>query len=52
MYQAVNALFLARAASDFLVVNREQDLDEEGLRRAKKSYNPIGQLRKNTVSIA
>ena len=52
VYQAVNALFLARAASDFLVVNREQDLDEEGLRRAKKSYNPIGQLRKNTVSIA
>lgn len=52
VYQAINALFLARAASEFLVVNREQDLDEEGLRQAKKSYNPIGQLHKNTVIIA
>lgn len=52
VYQAINALFLAHAATDFSVVNREQDLDEEGLRQAKKSYSPIGQLYKNTVSIA
>ena len=52
VYQAINALFLSRAATEFSVVNREQDLDEDGLRQAKKSYNPIGQLPKNTVSIA
>ncbi|WP_326923850.1 DUF2156 domain-containing protein [Desulfonatronum thiodismutans] len=46
VYQAINNLFLADAASGFKYVNREQDLDDEGLRKAKLSYNPICFLKK------
>jgi hypothetical protein len=49
-YQAINQLFLARSASGFRFVNREQDLDSEGLRKAKLSYNPIDFLRKSKVT--
>jgi len=49
-YQAINQFFLARSASDFRFVNREQDLDSEGLRKAKLSYNPIDFLRKSKVT--
>jgi len=48
-YQAINQLFLARSASGYRFVNREQDLDSEGLRKAKLSYNPIDFLRKSKV---
>jgi len=46
IYQAINQLFLARSASGFSYVNREQDLGDPGLRKAKESYNPIGYLKK------
>jgi uncharacterized protein len=46
VYQAINNLFLADAATGFEYVNREQDLDDEGLRKAKLSYNPIRFLKK------
>ena len=49
VYQAINNLFLAEAASGFKYVNREQDLDDEGLRKAKLSYNPIRFLKKYDV---
>jgi uncharacterized protein len=49
-YQAINQLFLARSASGFRFVNREQDIDSEGLRKAKLSYNPIDFLRKSKVT--
>lgn len=49
VYQAVNNLFLANAAGGFQFVNREQDLDDEGLRKAKLSYNPIRFLKKFSV---
>ncbi len=39
-YQAINQMFLEHAGKDFAFVNREQDLGEEGLRKAKLSYNP------------
>lgn len=45
VYQAINQMFLA-ANPDFSVVNREQDLGNEGLRAAKLSYNPIKFLKK------
>jgi hypothetical protein len=50
-YQAINQLFLSHAAGECLLVNREQDLDDEGLRKAKLSYNPLDFVRKFTVSI-
>jgi hypothetical protein len=49
-YQAINQLFLARSASGYRFVNREQDVDSEGLRKAKLSYNPIDFLRKSKVT--
>jgi hypothetical protein len=49
VYQAINQMFLAHLAEDFKWVNREQDLGEEGLRKAKLSYNPADFLRKYRV---
>ena len=50
-YQAINQLFLENALSHYDTVNREQDLDSEGLRKAKLSYNPIGFVRKYQVDL-
>lgn len=52
IYQAMNQLFLANAAGDFELVNREQDLDDPGLRKAKESYNPVDYLKKYEVQVA
>lgn len=46
IYQAMNQMFLANTAKDFKFVNREQDLGDPGLRKAKESYHPLGYLRK------
>lgn len=45
-YQAMNQMFLAHAASGHTLVNREQDLGDEGLRKAKLSYHPVDFVRK------
>ncbi|QTA79508.1 DUF2156 [Desulfonema limicola] len=45
IYQAVNQMFL-EAENRFKYVNREQDLGEEGLRKAKRSYNPVDFIEK------
>lgn len=45
VYQAINHEFLA-VQDGFEVVNREQDLGNEGLRKAKMSYNPFDFLKK------
>jgi len=51
IYQAINQKFLANAAADYTFVNREQDLNDEGLRKAKLSYYPENHLRKFGVTI-
>jgi hypothetical protein len=51
-YQAINQMFLAHAGEGFRLVNREQDLDSEGLRKAKLSYNPVDFLRKAKVTFS
>jgi hypothetical protein len=38
-YQAINQMFLAHAGAGFRLVNREQDLDSEGLRKAKVTFS-------------
>jgi hypothetical protein len=49
VYQTINQMFLAHSAQDFIYVNREQDLNDEGLRKAKLSYKPVDFLRKYRV---
>lgn len=44
-YQAINQMFLS-AHREFSLVNRQQDLGEEGLRKAKMSYLPVDFVRK------
>ena len=52
VYQAINQIFLENAGRGFTMVNREQDLDSEGLRKAKLSYNPVGFLKKFDVELS
>jgi hypothetical protein len=52
VYQAINQMFLADAGAPYALVNREQDLGDEGLRKAKLSYNPCMYLKKCKVSVA
>ncbi len=49
IYQAVNQMFLEHSGSKFKMLNREQDLDDEGLRKAKLSYNPVGFIKKYRI---
>ncbi len=49
VYQAINRLFLKNSAGGFEMVNREQDLGDKGLKKAKESYNPLGYLKKFTA---
>ena len=51
VYQAINKLFLERSASRYTIVNREQDLGNEGLRKAKLSYQPVGFVKKFRVGV-
>jgi uncharacterized protein len=52
VYQAINQMFLANLTDDRIQwVNREQDLDDPGLRKAKMSYNPADFLRKYRVTM-
>lgn len=51
VYQAINQMFLSDLEGGFQWVNREQDLGEEGLRKAKLSYNPVEFLKKYRVTV-
>ncbi|MDZ7759791.1 MAG: phosphatidylglycerol lysyltransferase domain-containing protein [Desulfovermiculus sp.] len=51
-YQAINQMFLAHSASHFTYVNREQDLGDPGLRKAKESYNPVAYIQKYSGTLA
>ena len=52
IYQAINQMFTAGIQWDCHCVNREQDLDSEGLRKAKLSYNPLDFIKKYSLSFA
>ncbi len=46
IYQYANQAFVATLPEKYEWVNREQDLGEAGLRRAKESYRPAGFVKK------
>ena len=50
-YQVINHEFLLHQGRDFETVNREEDMDDPGLRDAKMSYHPYGFVKKYTAKI-
>ena len=50
-YQVINHEFIVNEGSRFRVVNREEDMDDPGLRDAKMSYHPFDFVRKYDVKI-
>ena len=50
IYQAINQMFTAGIQWECQWVNREQDLGNEGLRKAKLSYHPADFIKKYAIS--
>lgn len=50
LYPFVNQQFLINCFPDAELVNREDDMGLEGLRKAKMSYNPVDLVKKYTIS--
>jgi hypothetical protein len=50
-YPMINQQFLKRQISDYTYVNREEDLGEEGLRKAKLSYHPLKLISKYNATL-
>jgi hypothetical protein len=46
IYQYINQSFSASLPSYYTLINREQDLGDEGLRQAKTTYRPVGFVKK------
>ncbi|MBM4279030.1 MAG: DUF2156 domain-containing protein [Deltaproteobacteria bacterium] len=51
LYPMINQAFLENNWSSYTYVNREQDLGEEGLRKAKESYFPHHLVNKYTIAL-
>jgi len=51
LYPTINQAFLEHQWSGYTYVNREQDLGEEGLRKAKESYFPHHMVNKYTITL-
>lgn len=48
-YPLINQKFAEHSAYAFKYINREEDMGLEGLRKAKRSYNPVFMVEKNTA---
>jgi hypothetical protein len=51
VYQAINQVFINQVKNGLVYVNREQDLGDAGLRKAKLSYHPIEFIRKYRIRV-
>lgn len=51
LYTVINQQFCENAWPDITYINREQDLGEPGIRKAKESYNPVMMIDKYTVEL-
>jgi len=50
LLQFVNQSFASILPPRYRLINREQDLGEDGLRRSKESWRPVGQVKKYAAS--
>lgn len=50
-YPAINQGFVAHEWSSMKYINREEDMDLEGLRKAKESYKPFKMIEKFTATL-
>ena len=50
LFQFINQTFASILPEMYLTINREQDLGDDGLRRAKHSYKPSGFVEKYRIS--
>lgn len=50
-YPMINQQFVLHEAMEYKYVNREEDLGEEGLRKAKLSYHPVFMVEKGQATI-
>jgi len=51
LYQYINQYWAQELGSQCLLINREQDLGDPGLRQAKMTYRPIGFVEKHKVAL-
>lgn len=51
IYQIINNLFCREMLSSYRYINREGDVNDPGLRRAKESYHPHHMVRKMVVTM-
>ena len=51
IYSAINKLFTENEWKNFKFINREEDMGDQGLRRAKESYQPYKLLNEYTAKI-
>ena len=49
-YPVINQQFIIHELSDFIYVNREEDMGVEGLRKAKESYHPLFMVEKGIIT--
>lgn len=51
LYQFVNNSFASILPKKYKLINREQDLGDEGLRQAKMTYRPVGFIKKYRATL-
>lgn len=51
IYQAINNMFCKEGLGNFKYVNREQDVGDLGLRKAKLSYHPVKMIEKYNIEL-
>jgi len=51
IYQALNNLFVKKSLIKYTYINREQDVGDEGLRKAKLSYRPVFLVEKKLIRL-
>ncbi|MCJ7690427.1 MAG: phosphatidylglycerol lysyltransferase domain-containing protein, partial [Clostridiaceae bacterium] len=51
VYSFINKTFIDRCFSDVKIINREQDLGIDGLRKSKLSYHPLKLEKKYIFSV-